>query len=104
MPKDGGEIQFNRLIFEDSLYLKHHAHQKINWYPWGTDAFELAKITNKPLFLSVFFCHWCHVMSETTFDRLDVAKQLNDYFVAIKIDRDQLPDIDQIYMAATFNY
>ena len=102
LPKDGGN-QFNRLIFEDSLYLKHHAHQKINWYSWGADAFELAKIANKPLFLSIGYssCHWCHVMSETTFDRPDVAKQLNDHFVAIKIDRDQLPDIDQIYMAAT---
>ena len=102
LPKDGGE-NFNRLIFEDSLYLRHHAHQKIQWYPWGQAAFDLAKITNKPLFLSIGYssCHWCHVMSETTFDRDDVAEKLNKYFVAIKIDRDQLPDIDQVYMAAT---
>ena len=102
LPKDGGE-NFNRLIFEDSLYLKHHAHQKIQWYPWGQAAFDLAKITNRPLFLSIGYssCHWCHVMSETTFDRDDVAEKLNKHFVAIKIDRDQFPDIDQVYMAAT---
>ncbi|MEK9727294.1 MAG: DUF255 domain-containing protein [Candidatus Margulisiibacteriota bacterium] len=102
LPNDGGD-RFNRLIFESSLYLKQHAHQKINWYPWGRAAFDLAKITNKPLFLSIGYssCHWCHVMSETTFDRADVAKMLNDHFVAVKIDRDEWPDIDQIYMAAT---
>ncbi|MGA0242069.1 MAG: thioredoxin domain-containing protein, partial [Candidatus Marinamargulisbacteria bacterium] len=102
LPKDGGD-NYNRLIFEDSVYLRHHAHQKINWYPWGQDAFDLAKITDKPLFLSIGYssCHWCHVMSETTFDHPDVAKALNEHFVAVKIDRDALPDIDQVYMAAT---
>lgn len=102
LPRDGGE-QFNRLVFEDSLYLKSHAHQAIRWYPWGSAAFELAKIANKPIFLSIGYssCHWCHVMSKQTFDRDDVAKLLNDHFVSIKVDRDQHPDIDQVYMNAT---
>ena len=102
LPKDGGD-QYNRLIFEDSLYLKSHAHQKINWYSWGQSAFDLARVTNKPLFLSIGYssCHWCHVMSEKTFDRIDVAEKLNDHFVSIKIDRDRHPDIDQMYMNAT---
>ena len=102
LPKDGGP-HFNRLIFEDRLYLKSHAHQAIRWYPWGQSAFELARLTNKPLFLSIGYssCHWCHVMSDKTFDHPAVAKKLNDHFIAIKIDRDQYPDIDQIYMAAT---
>ncbi len=102
LPKDGGP-NYNRLIFEDSLYLKCHAHQAIDWYPWGQMAFDLAKVTNKPLFLSIGYssCHWCHVMSEQTFDRSDVAQLLNSHFVSIKVDRDQYPDIDQIYMNAT---
>jgi uncharacterized protein YyaL (SSP411 family) len=102
LPSDGGD-QFNRLIFEDRLYLKSHAHQAINWYPWGNAAFELAAITNKPLFLSIGYssCHYCHVMSKTTFDHPAVAKRLNESFVAIKIDKDQYPDIDQLYMNAT---
>ena len=80
-----------------------HAHQAINWYPWGQDAFDLAKITNKPLFLSIGYssCHWCHVMSDKTFDKTDIMDLLNQYFVAIKIDRDQHPDIDHTYMLAT---
>jgi uncharacterized protein YyaL (SSP411 family) len=102
LPKDGGD-HYNRLVFESSLYLRNHAHQGINWYPWRADAFELAKIANKPIFLSVGYssCHWCHVMSETTFDRTDVAEKLNKHFVSIKVDRDEHPDIDHIYMAAT---
>ena len=85
------------------MYLKSHAHQAIRWYPWGPSAFELAKITNKPIFLSIGYssCHWCHAMSEQTFDRDDVAQMLNDHFVSIKVDRAQHPDIDQIYMSAT---
>ena len=102
LPKDGGDL-YNRLVFEKSSYLKSHAHQKINWYSWGQDAFDLAKITDKPLFLSIGYaaCHWCHVMSDRTFDLDDIAALLNTHFVAIKIDRDELPDIDQIYMSAT---
>lgn len=102
LPRDGGE-HFNRLVFESSFYLKSHAHQAIRWYPWGSVAFELAKIANKPIFLSIGYssCHWCHVMSEQTFDRDDVAQMLNDHFVSIKVDRDQYPDIDQIYISAT---
>ena len=102
LPKDGGP-DFNRLIFEDSLYLRQYARQAIQWYPWGQAAFDLAKITNKPLFLSIGYssCHWCHVMSQTTFDHPGVAEKLNQHFVSIKIDKDQFPDIDQVYMAAT---
>ena len=102
LPKDGGE-HFNRLVFEKSIYLKSHAHQAINWYPWGQDAFDMAKIMDKPLFLSIGYssCHWCHVMSEKTFDLEDIADALNNHFIAIKIDRDEHPDIDHIYMLAT---
>ena len=88
--------------FEDRPHLRAHAHHKINWYPWGQAAFDLAKITNKPMFLSIGYasCHWSQRMSDTTFAHLDVAKKLNDHFVAIKIDKDQSPDIDHVYMAA----
>ena len=73
LPNDGGD-HFNRLVFENSLYLRQHAHQAIQWYPWGQAAFELAKITNKLLFLSIGYssAHWCHVMRDTTFSHPDV--------------------------------
>jgi uncharacterized protein YyaL (SSP411 family) len=102
LPKDGGP-HYNRLIFENRLYLRSHAHHKIQWYPWGQAAFDLAAITQKPLFLSIGYssCHWCHEMAKQTFENDDVAQRLNAHFIAIKIDRDEYPDIDQIYMAAT---
>ena len=74
LPNDGGD-HFNRLVFENSLYLRQHAQQAIQWYPWGQAAFELAKITNKLIFCQlVILRHWCHVMRDTTFSHPDVAK------------------------------
>ena len=101
LPDDGGDL-WNRLIFEQSPYLLQHAANPVDWYPWSKEAFEKAVLEDKPIFLSIGYttCHWCHVMSEKTFDHPAVAQQLNEHFVAIKIDRDEHPDIDQIYMNA----
>jgi uncharacterized protein YyaL (SSP411 family) len=92
----------NRLATETSPYLRMHAHNPTNWYPWGPEAFEKAKKENKLVFLSVGYssCYWCHVMERESFDNDDVAKLLNDNFVCIKVDREERPDIDHIYMTA----
>ena len=102
LPVDGGE-QFNRLIHEKSPYLLQHARNPVDWYPWGPEAFARARKENKPVFLSVGYstCHWCHVMEHESFERQDVAEILNKHFVAIKVDREERPDVDQIYMLAT---
>jgi uncharacterized protein YyaL (SSP411 family) len=90
----------NRLINEKSPYLLQHAHNPVDWYPWGSEAFEAARTENKPIFLSIGYstCHWCHVMERESFEDLEVAKLLNETFIAIKVDREERPDIDQIYM------
>ena len=90
----------NRLIHEKSPYLLQHAHNPVDWYPWGKEAFDKAKKENKPIFLSVGYstCHWCHAMEHESFENPEVAKLMNDNFVNIKVDREQRPDIDQIYM------
>ncbi|GAB6931969.1 thioredoxin domain-containing protein [Calditerricola satsumensis] len=90
----------NRLIHEKSPYLLQHAYNPVNWYPWGDEAFEKAKREDKPIFLSIGYstCHWCHVMERESFDDEEVAAILNRDFVAIKVDREERPDIDQIYM------
>jgi uncharacterized protein YyaL (SSP411 family) len=92
----------NALARETSPYLLQHAHNPVNWYPWGREAFELAKKEDKPVFLSVGYsaCHWCHVMEHESFENDDVAALLNDNFVAIKVDREERPDVDDIYMTA----
>lgn len=92
----------NRLAWERSPYLRHAAHQKINWYPWCEDAFEKAKTEDKPIFLSsgAVWCHWCHVMARQCFDDDGVAGLLNENFVSIKLDRDERPDIDRRYQQA----
>ncbi len=92
----------NRLIDEKSPYLLQHAHNPVDWYPWGDDAFEAARRMNKPVFLSVGYatCHWCHVMENESFEDLDAAAALNEAFVCIKVDREERPDIDAVYMAA----
>ncbi len=92
----------NRLISEKSPYLFQHAHNPVDWYPWGDEAFEKARTTNKPVFLSVGYaaCHWCHVMEKESFEDEEVASYLNDTFVCIKVDREERPDIDTVYMAA----
>ena len=92
----------NRLAKEKSPYLLQHAHNPVDWYPWGPEAFEKAKKEGKPIFLSIGYstCHWCHVMEKDSFEKDDVAEILNRDFVPIKVDREERPDVDQIYMAA----
>ncbi|WP_048145346.1 thioredoxin domain-containing protein [Methanosphaerula palustris] len=91
----------NRLIDQKSPYLLAHAHQPVAWFPWGEEAFARAAAEQKPVFLSIGYatCHWCHVMAEESFMDLKVAALLNDYYIAIKVDREERPDIDQVYMA-----
>jgi len=97
------EIQTtNRLIHEKSPYLLQHAHNPVDWYPWGDAAFSRAKAEDKPVFLSVGYatCHWCHVMEKESFENPEAAWALNNAFVCIKVDREERPDIDAVYMAA----
>ncbi|MDN5327199.1 MAG: uncharacterized protein PWP41_1895, partial [Moorella sp. (in: firmicutes)] len=92
----------NRLIHEKSPYLLQHAYNPVDWYPWGEEAFARARREDKPVFLSIGYstCHWCHVMARESFNDEEVAALLNDSFIAIKVDREERPDIDQVYMAA----
>ena len=93
----------NRLAGENSPYLLQHAHNPVDWYPWGDRAFEKAREEDKPVFLSIGYstCHWCHVMESESFESDDVARLLNDHFVAVKVDREERPDIDSYYMTAS---
>ncbi|MDA1264185.1 MAG: thioredoxin domain-containing protein [Planctomycetota bacterium] len=102
LPKDGGE-EFNRLIFEQSPYLLQHARNPVDWYPWGEEAFRAAKAQNKPVLLSIGYstCHWCHVMEHESFEDQDVATLLKEGYIAIKLDREERPDLDHIYMTVT---
>ncbi|RKQ95728.1 hypothetical protein C7446_3243 [Kushneria sinocarnis] len=97
----GEPVYINHLIGEDSPYLLQHAHNPVDWYPWGSEAFDKASREDKPIFLSIGYstCHWCHVMEEESFDDEGVAEVLNRHFVPIKVDREQRPDLDEIYMA-----
>jgi len=92
----------NRLANETSPYLLQHAHNPVDWYPWGDEAFAKARAEDKPLFLSIGYsaCHWCHVMERESFENDDVARILNEHFVSIKVDREERPDVDSIYMQA----
>ena len=92
----------NRLANESSPYLLLHAHNPVDWYPWGPDAFEKAKKENKLVFLSIGYssCYWCHVMERKVFSNEAIAKTMNEHFVCIKVDREERPDIDDIYMTA----
>jgi uncharacterized protein YyaL (SSP411 family) len=92
----------NRLINEKSPYLLQHAHNPVDWYPWGDEAFARARLEDKPIFLSVGYstCHWCHVMERESFEDAEVAALLNDAFINIKVDREERPDIDAVYMMA----
>lgn len=94
------EKHTNRLIHEKSPYLLQHAHNPVDWYPWGKEAFEKAKQENKPIFLSVGYstCHWCHVMERESFENPEIADLMNENFVSIKVDREERPDVDQVYM------
>jgi len=92
----------NHLINETSPYLLQHAHNPVDWYPWGSAAFDIAKAENKPVLLSIGYsaCHWCHVMAHESFEDEAIADLMNKYFVNIKVDREERPDLDQIYMNA----
>jgi len=92
---------YNHLVHEKSPYLLQHAQNPVDWYPWGDEAFQRAKEENKPIFLSIGYatCHWCHVMAHESFEDEEVALILNKYFIAIKVDREERPDIDHVYMA-----
>ena len=100
---DGSWKWTNRLIHETSPYLLLHAHNPVDWYPWGDEALELAKKENRLIFLSVGYstCYWCHVMEREVFSNPEIAKMMNEHFINIKIDREERPDLDEIYMTAT---
>jgi uncharacterized protein YyaL (SSP411 family) len=105
MIKTAGAINFrkpNRLIDEKSPYLIQHAYNPVDWHPWREDAFKKAKYENKPIFLSIGYstCHWCHVMEKESFEDIQVAKLINETFISIKVDREERPDLDHIYMTA----
>jgi len=93
----------NRLLAEKSPYLLQHAYNPVDWHPWGAEAFERARSEDKPIFLSIGYstCHWCHVMAHESFENEEIAELLNRSFISIKVDREERPDIDQMYMAAT---
>ena len=92
----------NHLINESSPYLLQHAHNPVDWYPWGEEAFAISREQNKPVLLSIGYsaCHWCHVMAHESFEDEEIARLMNDNFVNIKVDREERPDLDQIYMNA----
>lgn len=90
----------NHLISEKSPYLQQHAHNPVDWYPWGEEAFNLAKELDRPIFLSIGYatCHWCHVMEKESFENLQIAKMMNEAFINIKVDREEHPEVDSLYM------
>ncbi len=92
----------NRLALESSPYLLQHADNPVDWYPWGEEAFEKARREDKPILLSVGYsaCHWCHVMERESFEEPEIARLMNEHFVNVKVDREERPDVDQIYMQA----
>ncbi|HEY9361724.1 MAG TPA: thioredoxin domain-containing protein, partial [Chitinophagaceae bacterium] len=94
----------NSLINETSPYLLQHAHNPVDWYPWGEEALKKAKEENKMLLISVGYaaCHWCHVMEHESYEDTTVAKIMNEHFVCIKVDREERPDVDQVYMNAAY--
>ena len=99
---DGSPLHTNRLAREHSPYLRQHAHNPVDWYPWGDEAFAKARAERKPILLSVGYstCHWCHVMAEESFEDDEIAAYLNAHYVAIKVDREERPDVDAVYMNA----
>lgn len=92
----------NRLVYEQSPYLQQHAHNPVDWYPWGDEAFEIAKASNRPVLVSIGYsaCHWCHVMERESFEDAGTATYMNEHFVCIKVDREEHPDVDHLYMDA----
>ncbi len=98
----GRAIYTNRLFLESSPYLLQHAHNPVDWYPWGDEAFDTARRLDRPVLISVGYstCHWCHVMEEESFEDVEIARYLNDNYISIKVDREERPDVDAIYMSA----
>ncbi|MBC7260535.1 MAG: thioredoxin domain-containing protein, partial [Chloroflexi bacterium] len=92
----------NRLANESSPYLRQHANNPVDWYPWGEEAFALARATDRPIFLSIGYaaCHWCHVMAHESFSDPETASLMNEHFVNIKVDREERPDVDAVYIQA----
>ena len=92
----------NRLINETSPYLLQHAHNPVDWYPWGEEALRKAQAENKPILLSIGYsaCHWCHVMERESFEDPQIAGIMNEHYVSIKVDREERPDLDSLYMNA----
>ncbi|MFN0051534.1 MAG: DUF255 domain-containing protein [Planctomycetales bacterium] len=105
-PEKGAKGASNRLARETSPYLLSHAHNPVDWYPWGPEALEKARQEDKPIFLSIGYssCHWCHVMEKKVFSDPEVARYMNEHFVNIKVDREERPDLDDIYMTAIQMY
>jgi len=97
-----GPLFTNRLILETSPYLLQHAHNPVNWFSWGEEAFAEARRLSRPVFLSIGYstCHWCHVMEEESFEDLEIATFLNTHYIAVKVDREERPDVDAVYMSA----
>ncbi|HNI12725.1 MAG TPA: thioredoxin domain-containing protein, partial [bacterium] len=102
LPPDGGS-EYNRLIFEKSPYLLQHARNPVKWWSWCDEAFETARAEDKPVFLSIGYatCHWCHVMEHESFEDAEIASAMNALFICVKVDREERPDIDHVYMAVT---
>jgi uncharacterized protein YyaL (SSP411 family) len=98
----GNALFINRLAKEPSPYLQQHAHNPVNWYPWGDEAFAEARRLDLPVLLSIGYstCHWCHVMEEESFEDVETARYMNENYIAIKVDREERPDVDSIYMSA----
>src|SRR4026209_2380294 len=99
-PKPARPEHTNRLAQEKSPYLLQHAHNPVDWYPWGEEAFAKARREKKPIFLSIGYstCHWCHVMERESFENEEIAAFMNSRFVNIKVDREERPDVDRVYM------
>src|SRR5689334_1383291 len=97
-PSSGAPV--NRVAREKSRYLLQHQHNPVDWYPWGEAAVAKAHVEDKPIFLSIGYstCHWCHVMERESFENVELAQFLNAHFVSIKVDREERPDVDKIYM------
>ncbi len=100
--KNENPLEGNRLLLETSPYLQQHAYNPVDWYPWGAEALERAKQEDKPILVSIGYsaCHWCHVMERESFENADTAALMNEHFINIKVDREERPDIDNIYMDA----
>jgi hypothetical protein len=99
---DGWAVYTNRLFLQSSPYLLQHAHNPVNWFPWGDEAFDLARRLNRPVLVSIGYstCHWCHVMEDESFEDEEIARYLNEDFIAVKVDREERPDLDDICMNA----